>query len=505
MIDQTKPPERRTPSTPDRAALERELASIGRALQSEPDPAAALDRLLTDARRLTGAEAGTLFMRDQDVLRFVIVQNDFLERRVGNMEMRRSLQTLPLPITQNSLAGYVAITGEILNIPDVDRIPPDRPYIYNSAVDIRNDYKTHSVLSVPIRDHARNTLGVLQLINPLGPRREAVIFTSDHEYLATWFAEQAALFIPEHQRRLSHIILPSKGTSAPPRPPMDRAAAEQEGGAIQYDLAQLGFDPAGLEQFLKSIHSPSGVVLVAGPTGSGKTTTLYAALTTLNRQDVSILALEDPVESVLEGVNQVHMSQESGSFAGALRSLLKHDPDVMLVGEMRDFETAQTAVRAGMKGHLILSTLRTSDGASTIHRMLEMGVPPFVLAPALRIVVAQRLIRRVCTDCRETSEADEGTLVAYGHTPIGLGRCTFAKGKGCRACNFTGMRGRVGIFEVMPILEPIQQLILRSAAPAEIRDAARRQGVKTLREAGLLKVLQGVSTLEEVVRQTSTS
>jgi type IV pilus assembly protein PilB len=273
--------------------------------------------------------------------------------------------------------------------------------------------------------------------------------------------------------------------------------------SLQLDLSRLGFDPWGLEQFQRVIRSPYGMILITGPTGSGKTTTLYSAIHTINSPDVNIMTAEDPVEYNLKGVNQLQVNDEIGrTFAAALRSFLRQDPDVILVGETRDLETAQIAIRAALTGHLVLTTIHTNDSPSTIARLLDMGIPPFLVASSLLLIVAQRLARRVCAECREPYPADEDTLIPYGHFPQGLGRCTFYRSKGCPTCSFTGMKGRMAIYEVMPVSQEIRDLILRNAPVAEIREVAVSQGMKTLRQSALMKVIDGVTTLEEVLRVT---
>jgi len=274
--------------------------------------------------------------------------------------------------------------------------------------------------------------------------------------------------------------------------------------ALRVDMTQLGFDADSLAEFEKAIRSPHGMILITGPTGAGKTTTLYSALHAVNSKDRNILTVEDPVEYDLPGVTQVQVNDEIGrTFAAALRSFMRHDPDVILVGEMRDQETAQIAVRAALTGHLVLSTLHTNSAAQTIARLADMGIPPFLVSSSLRLVVAQRLARKVCQECREPYEVDEESLIQYGHGPLGLKRCTLYKGKGCSTCHFTGMKGRVALYEVLPITQEIRSLILGSTFDGEIQDVASKQGMKTLREAGLLKVVQGQTTVEEVLRVTS--
>src|SRR5256712_763731 len=271
--------------------------------------------------------------------------------------------------------------------------------------------------------------------------------------------------------------------------------------ALQLDLTKLGFDPWSLEKFNAVIHQPYGMVLITGPTGSGKTTTLYSAIHTINSPDVNIMTAEDPVEYNLKGVNQVQVKDEIGrTFAAALRSFLRQDPDVILVGETRDLETAQIGVRAALTGHLVLTTVHTNDCPSTIVRLLDMGIPPFLVASSVLLILAQRLVRKVCQECREPYEVDEDSLVPYGHLPQGLGPCTPYRGQGCATCNFTGVKGRTAIYECMPVTQEIRDLIIRSAQTAEIREVAISQGLKTLRQSSLLRALDGITSLEEALR-----
>jgi type IV pilus assembly protein PilB len=273
--------------------------------------------------------------------------------------------------------------------------------------------------------------------------------------------------------------------------------------ALQLDLTKLGFDPWSLENFNKAIKQPYGMVLITGPTGSGKTTTLYSAIHTINSPEHNIMTAEDPVEYNLKGVNQVQVDESVGrTFAAALRSFLRQDPDVILVGETRDLETAQISIRAALTGHLVFSTLHTNDCASTIARLVDMGIPPFLIASALLLILAQRLGRKVCKDCKEPYDADEESLAPYGHVPTGLGKTQFYKGKGCQVCNFTGMKGRVAIYEVMPMSQELRDAILKSAPTEELREIAQAQGMKTLRQSGLLKVIEGTTTVDEVLRVT---
>jgi len=273
--------------------------------------------------------------------------------------------------------------------------------------------------------------------------------------------------------------------------------------ALQLDMTKLGFDAWSFEKFTHAIHQPYGMVLITGPTGSGKTTTLYSAISTINAPEHNIMTAEDPVEYNLKGVNQVQVNEGVGrTFAAVLRSFLRQDPDVILVGETRDLETAQISIRAALTGHLVFTTLHTNDCPSTVARLVDMGVQPFLLSSALLLILAQRLGRRICKDCKEPIEGHEDDLVPYGHVSEGRGRVTFFKGKGCQTCNFTGMKGRVALYEVMPVTEDLRAVILKGAQTAEIREMAQSQGMKTLRQAGLLKVLEGTTTVEEVLRVT---
>ena len=273
--------------------------------------------------------------------------------------------------------------------------------------------------------------------------------------------------------------------------------------AVRLDLTDLGFAGPALDVFQRALRQPYGMVLITGPTGSGKTTTLYAGIHGINSPEINIATAEDPVEYHLKGVNQVQINDGIGrTFAAVLRSFLRQDPDVILVGETRDLETAQIAVRAALTGHLVLSTVHTNDCASTITRLVDMGIPAYLVASSLLLIVAQRLARRVCDSCAEALEIDESALTSHGHVPTGRGRLTLARGKGCERCNFTGMRGRIALYELMPITEPIKDLIVRGAPVQELRATAQAQGMKTLRDAGIARVLEGTTTVDEMLRVT---
>ena len=245
------------------------------------------------------------------------------------------------------------------------------------------------------------------------------------------------------------------------------------------------------------------MVLVTGPTGSGKTNTLYSALQSLNTPDTNIMTAEDPVEFNLMGINQVQMKEQIGlNFAAALRSFLRQDPNIILVGEIRDFETAEIAIKASLTGHLVLSTLHTNDAPSTISRLMNMGIEPFLVATSVNLIQAQRLIRRVCSECREEVPTPPEALVEIGFAPDESRDLKIYKGRGCSRCNDTGFKGRVGLYEVMEITDDIRELILIGASALELRKRAMENGMLTLRQSGLEKIRNGVTTLEEVVRET---
>jgi type IV pilus assembly protein PilB len=275
---------------------------------------------------------------------------------------------------------------------------------------------------------------------------------------------------------------------------------------LQLDMTKLGFEAKPLADFKECIHRPYGMCLVTGPTGSGKTTTLYSALSELNTEDVNISTAEDPVEFNLHGINQVQMHEDIGlNFAAALRSFLRQDPDIIMVGEIRDFETAEIGVKAALTGHLVLSTLHTNDAPSTISRLLNMGVEPFLVTASLNMVVAQRLARKVCKDCAaDDPECTVQMLIDAGMKPDEAKACKPKRGKGCKTCTNSGYKGRVALYEVMVLRDPVKDLILQGASTSELKAEAVRCGMNTLRRSGLNKVIEGMSTVEEVCRVTAT-
>ncbi|HEX4923449.1 MAG TPA: type IV-A pilus assembly ATPase PilB [Bdellovibrionales bacterium] len=269
---------------------------------------------------------------------------------------------------------------------------------------------------------------------------------------------------------------------------------------LQLDMTKLGFDPIELEKFKNAIHSPYGMVLITGPTGSGKTTTIYSALAELNKTDVNISTAEDPVEFNLEGINQVQMNPEVDlNFASALRSFLRQDPDIIMVGEIRDLETAEIAFKAALTGHLVVSTLHTNDAPSTINRLLNMGIEPFLVTSAVNLVVAQRLIRKICEKCKVPISVAPETLIDLGVPENEIADYKLMKGEGCPACNDIGFKGRIAIYEVMPITERIKHLIFQSANQIELKKAGVAEGMKTLRMSALANLKMGRTTIEEVL------
>jgi type IV pilus assembly protein PilB len=272
---------------------------------------------------------------------------------------------------------------------------------------------------------------------------------------------------------------------------------------LMLDMHKLGFEPESLTKFKRNISKPYGMVLVTGPTGSGKTNTLYSALQSLNTIQTNIMTAEDPVEFNLMGINQVQMKEQIGlNFAAALRAFLRQDPNIVLVGEIRDFETAEIAIKAALTGHLVLSTLHTNDAPSTISRLMNMGIEPFLVATSVNLIQAQRLIRRICKDCKREESLPPEALIEVGFTTDEASKLKTYKGKGCSTCNNTGYKGRIGLYEVMEVSDEIRELILIGASALELRKKAIDDGMITLRESGLHKIRNGLTTLEEVVRET---
>ena len=272
---------------------------------------------------------------------------------------------------------------------------------------------------------------------------------------------------------------------------------------LQLDMTKLGFEEKPLKDFKEAIYKPYGMVLVTGPTGSGKTTTLYSALSELNKISENISTVEDPIEFNLPGINQVQMHEGIGlTFASALRSFLRQDPDIIMVGEIRDFETAEISIKAALTGHLVLSTLHTNDAPGTINRLLNMGVEPFLVASSVNLVLAQRLARKICPECREPEGVSPSVLVDLGVPADEVSQLTCYSGRGCISCGSTGYRGRVALYEVMPIKEEVRELIIDGASASEIKREAVTLGMQTLRKSGIAKLKEGVTTVEEILRTT---
>jgi type IV pilus assembly protein PilB len=269
-------------------------------------------------------------------------------------------------------------------------------------------------------------------------------------------------------------------------------------------MTKLGFESDELATLKDAISSPYGMVLVTGPTGSGKSTTIYSALLELNKVDVNISTAEDPVEFNLEGINQVQMNAEIDlNFASALRSFLRQDPDIIMVGEIRDLETAEIAIKAALTGHLVVSTLHTNDAPATVFRLLNMGVEPFLVVSTLNCVVAQRLVRKICPECKEPAAVEPGMLIEAGVPPEQVGEFNCMKGRGCASCNDIGYKGRVAIYEVMKFTDNVKQGILKGVTPLELKQLAIADGMRTLRMNALNKVKAGLTTIEEVLGSTA--
>jgi type IV pilus assembly protein PilB len=272
---------------------------------------------------------------------------------------------------------------------------------------------------------------------------------------------------------------------------------------VSLSLAKVGLDPAMLKVFRTIIDRPNGIVLVTGPTGSGKTTTLYSALTELNNMEDKLITTEDPVEYEIDGIVQIPIDHEIGvTFAACLRAILRQDPDVILVGEIRDLETAEIAIQAALTGHMVFSTLHTNDSPSTITRLKDMGVPTFLITATVEAILAQRLVRRICSACREEVPPAEELLTDLGLSAADVADKRFFRGRGCDTCNNTGYKGRVGLFELMIVNDTIRDMIMQNASIDDLRKAAQSFGMVTLRESGMSKAYEGVTTLEEVVRET---
>jgi type IV pilus assembly protein PilB len=275
-------------------------------------------------------------------------------------------------------------------------------------------------------------------------------------------------------------------------------------GNLTLDLQTFGFEPKAEADLMKAILNPYGMVLVTGPTGSGKTTTLYSALSRINTTEVNIMTAEDPVEYNLMGINQVLVRNDIGlTFAAALKAFLRQDPNIIMIGEIRDLETGGIAIKAALTGHLVLSTLHTNDAPSTITRMIDMGIEAFNVASAVNLVVAQRLVRRICKDCKAPAVYKDEELAALGTDLDSIRKMPFQKGKGCDTCGGLGYRGRAGLYEVMAMSPELRRMVLRGASVAELRDQAVAEGMLTLRMDGVRKIEKGVTTLEEVVKETA--
>jgi len=275
-------------------------------------------------------------------------------------------------------------------------------------------------------------------------------------------------------------------------------------GNLTLDLTKFGFEPKAEQELMRAILNPYGMVLVTGPTGSGKTTTLYSALSRINQIDVNIMTAEDPVEYNLMGINQVLVRTEVGmTFAAALKAFLRQDPNIIMVGEIRDLETGSIAIKAALTGHLVLSTLHTNDAPSTVTRMIDMGIEPFNVASAVNLIVAQRLVRRVCAECKQEHKYTDEEMHAFGIPLAEAAKLVFYKGAGCDTCSGSGYKGRQGLYEVMAMTSAVRRMVLKGGSTEEVREQAVKDGMLTLRMDGMLKVKRGITTLEEVVKETA--
>ncbi len=273
---------------------------------------------------------------------------------------------------------------------------------------------------------------------------------------------------------------------------------------LMLDMTKLGFEPQSLQKFERNINEPWGIILVTGPTGSGKTNTLYSAISKLNDEEVNILTAENPVEFNIFGINQVNIKEQIGlTFPACLRSFMRQDPNIILVGEIRDFETADIAIKAALTGHLVLSTLHTNDAPSTIARLINMGIEPFLVSSSVRLIVAQRLVRRICGSCKKKAKVPPQTLIDIGFSPEEAKSVDIFEPSGCEKCNNTGYKGRVGLYEVMEIDEEIKELLMVGASTSELRMKAKEKGMLTLRESGITKIKAGATSIDEVLRETS--
>jgi type IV pilus assembly protein PilB len=272
---------------------------------------------------------------------------------------------------------------------------------------------------------------------------------------------------------------------------------------VSLDLSKVGMDAPTIKAFREIMHKPNGIILVTGPTGSGKTTTLYSALSEMNQITEKLITTEDPIEYDIDGIVQVPIDSSIGNtFAMCLRAILRQDPDKILVGEIRDIETAEIAVQASLTGHTVFSTLHTNDAPSTITRLRDMGIQSFLITATVEGILAQRLVRRICTQCRETTVPSSETLADLDLTPTDIAGKNYYRGRGCDTCNNTGYKGRVGLFELMVMNNNLREMIMQDASTEELRDAARSYGMVTLRDAGMRAAEDGLTTLDEVVRET---
>ncbi len=457
--------------------------------------------VVNELRSFLGCDVRAVVATEKDVLkaltRYYAAGGESVEGLIADMEQDNDLA-----------AAAAALEKGVLDLTGVEALADSAP--------VRK--LLNMVLLMAIKDHASDLHfepfenefkiriradGVLyEMVPP--PRHLAFAITTRIKVMANLdIAERRVpqdgrirLTVGGHPVNLRVSVLPTMFGESVVMRVLDRSV-------VMLDLGTVGMEPATLAAFREMIRRPNGIVLVTGPTGSGKTTTLYGALNELNVIEDKLITTEDPVEYEIEGIVQIPIDPNIGNtFAQCLRSILRQDPDKILVGEIRDLETAEIAVQASLTGHMVFSTLHTNDAPSTITRMRDMGVPPFLLTATLEGVLAQRLVRKNCPNCREQTMPNTETLAMLDLTPDDVLDKKFYRGRGCQACNNTGFKGRTGLYELMPMNDQLRELIQRGASTEQLRDVALQTGMRSLRKAGLEKVFSGVTSIEEVIRET---
>lgn len=455
-----------------------------------------------ELRRFLGYDIRMLIATESQVLKaiekYYSEEQDTLEKLLADLENDQDLK---------KAAQEIATDGPI-NLSDVAELAESAPVrkLLNMVLLLAIKDHASDIHFEPFEDEFRIRIkadGVLyEMVPP--PRHLAFAITTRVKVMANLdIAERRMpqdgrieLMVGNHPVDLRVAVCPTMFGESVVMRVLDRSV-------VSLDLKKVGMDAPTLQSFRKVIEKPNGIVLVTGPTGSGKTTTLYSALSELNDIREKLITTEDPVEYDIDGIVQIPIDHEIGvTFASCLRAILRQDPDKILVGEIRDLETAEIAVQASLTGHLVFSTLHTNDAPSTITRMKDMGVPTFLITATVEAILAQRLVRRICPDCREEITASEDQLLDLGLNPEDVVGRKFYRGAGCETCNNTGYKGRVGLFELMIMDDELRDLVLMNKASDEIRRVAQRKGMITLRDAGINYVFEGTTTLDEVIRET---